>query len=277
MSRRLPIAVALSFLAAALPGPAGGLRFTSTFEPIRVEARPGERVTRGFHLSLAPGERPVHFRAKVEDWWESEDGSQSFYQKSGTLPRSCGPWVELNPVEAAVAPGGDLDVRVTLSVPAEAGAGGYWCVLTLDELPDPLSTPPGVGVRFLASISIGIFVYVPPIDRQAQILDVQVGEGTAAVSLANTGNAPFALEGRFEFLQPGGAGEPLAVVDLPRTTVLLPPVGRRVVRAPLPGSDVLPPGRYHVRVLLDIGLDHYLGAQKEIELRSGSLGPVAGR
>ena len=33
-----------------------------------------------------------------------------------------------------VQPGGTLEVRVTVNVPRDAASGGYWSVLTVDEL-----------------------------------------------------------------------------------------------------------------------------------------------
>src|ERR1700758_4961668 len=99
-------AVSVAALAIAalafVPGGAPGLQFTSTFESIKVHARPGEVVTRSFELHLTPGQAPVRFRARVQDWWQSPDGMQSFYRAPGTLPHSCGTWIALDPVETVV-------------------------------------------------------------------------------------------------------------------------------------------------------------------------------
>jgi hypothetical protein len=133
----------------------------------------------------------------VEDWWRSEDGVQSFYAAPGTLKRSCGNWVSLNPGESAVDPGQTLSVRVTVNVSTDAEPGGYWCVLTLDEVPDPLTAAENVGVKFVASISTGIFIYIDPVNRAAEIVDVVLQPGAASVKLRNTGNAPLGVEGRF--------------------------------------------------------------------------------
>lgn len=254
------------------PPPASGLRFTSNFSSIKVEAQPGETVGRSFHLQLTPGEGPAQFRARMEDFWQSEDGEQSFYRPAGTVERSCAPWVSLNPVEESVEVGGSLDVRLSIAVPGDVGAGGYWCALTIDEVPNPLAAPVGVGVQFLASVSIGVFVYVPPVVREARILEVRLDGELARVRVANDGNAPFAVEGRFEFLHPG-ATEPIASASLPRTTVLLEPMPTRWIEVPLPGIAELPSGRYLVRAVIDVGLDHYLGVQREMDVRRAASRP----
>lgn len=261
--------VAAALVAAALlalaAGPSGAIEFTSSFDNIKIQAQPGEVVNRGFQLQLGPGQRPVHFKARVEDWWQSEDGSQSFYREPGTLSRSCGRWISLNPVETAVEPGGTLHIRVTAAVPQDAGSGGYWCVLTVDELPDPLASLQGVGVRFLASISVGIFVEIAPVRRQAAITAVEISRPRARITVRNLGDAPLGVDGRIEFLKPGGQ-TPVASAAISRATVLPEPVPTRVLTAELPGPAELPPGRYRVQVILDVGLDHYIGVQKELEI-----------
>lgn len=54
----------------------------------------------------------------------------------------------------------------------------------------------------------------------------------------------------------------LAVVPMARTTLPLEPAPSRRITSDLPDLEVLPAGRYLVRAVLDIGLDHYLRTQK---------------
>jgi hypothetical protein len=246
-----------------------GLKFTSTFEPIRIDARAGETQTRSFSLTLAANEQQTRFHAKVEDWWSSEDGRQSFYRPAGTVPRSCARWITLNPVESVVHPGGTLEVRTSVTVPPGTAPGGYWCVLTIDELPPPPARAGGVGMQFLASISVGVFVNVPPVVRAIQIREVNVGPKDATVRVQNTGNTPLSIEGRFEFVRANDR-KPVAVAAFPRTTVVLDPAPVRLIATKLPPLSKLPSGRYLVRAILDIGLDHYIGAQKEMDVRRES-------
>lgn len=269
--RALLLGTCLSFA----PGVVAAIEFTSSFESIKIAARPGEVVSRSFELHLAPEGRRVHFRSRMEDWWQSEDGSQSFYRPPGTLSRSCGPWIELDPVETAVEPGGTLSVRVTAAIPREVTPGGYWCVLTVDELPDPLAVPRGgVEVRFLSSVSVGVFISIEPVSRAAEIRDVRIAAGEARIAVSNRGNAPLGVEGRIEFLRPG-TRETVATAVIPRSTVLTEPVSSRTLTARLPA---MPAGRYLVLVILDVGLDHYLGVQKELEIGDDLLRPpVPGR
>ena len=246
-----------------------GLQFTATFDPIRIFARPGQIAVRNFRLTTQSDQRRAYFEAKAQDWYPSEDGRQSFYRPAGEVERSCAPWVTLNPVEAQVEPGEPLNVKVAVSVPHEVGPGGYWCVLTVDERPDPTVRPDGVAVQFLASVSVGIFVNIDPIEKAAKIHGVRISDDKAEVLIRNTGNTPLGVEGRVEFLTPDGA-EPVAVAAVARRTVVLDPAPEALLLAKLPDRNKLPSGRYIVRVVLDVGLDAYIGVQKIVEVDRGS-------
>jgi hypothetical protein len=250
-------------LALAPQSPAAAISFKATLTSLKITARPGDVQTREFRLTLNPDQVKTRFTAHMQDWWRSEDGSESIYDEPGTLTRSCGKWVALNPVEVEVKPGDTMTTRLTVSVPSEVAPGGYWCVLTVDELPDPLAVSEGVGVRFMASVSIGVFVYVGEQHRAAEITAVEIANDCAVVTLRNVGNTPLAIEGRFEFLKPG-ATEPSAIVPLTRSLLLTQPIVTGAFSARLPDPASLPSGRYLVRAIVDYGVDHYIGTEHEI-------------
>ena len=271
------LVIACALLLAAHPVPAepgtggGQLSFKATLSSLKISARPGQVQTREFRLTLDPDQVTTRFKAHMQDWWRSEDGSQSFYAEPGTLAKSCGRWVTLNPVESDVRAGETLTTRLTVSVPGEATSGGYWCVLTVDELPDPLAAPEGVGIRFMASVSVGVFIYVGEVQRAAELTAVDVRGDTAVVRIRNTGDTPLAIEGRFEFILPG-AVEPMAVINLARGTLLTEPIATGLFSIPLPDSSALPSGRYRVRAIVDYGVDHYIGTEREMDIvRAGPV------
>ena len=246
--------------------PSWALKFHAAFDPIIVAVKAGSVINRTFTLTLADDEQQTQFKLHIEDWWRSEDGKQSFYRKSGTVPQSCGRWITVNPVEQQVNPGQTLTARLSIIVPPDAKTGGYWCALTVNEVPNPEAVKPeGVGIVFNTSISIPIFVFISPIDRAAKFLDLQVNGDTVAVKLRNTGNCPLLTKGRFEFVRPGEK-TPAAVVPISLGALFLSPVDTRIFTEALPPIEKLPSGRYLVRVVLDIGLDHYLGVNKTIDV-----------
>lgn len=251
------------FLAQASFQPAPGLTFNATLGAVRLDARPGDVHTRQFQLSTDTDQPRAQFKAHFEDWWRSEDGTQSFYAPPGTLRQSCGSWATANPVESAVEPGGTLTIRYTIAIPRDAETGGYWCALTVDQVPDPATQRGGVGVQFLASISTGIFIDIGDVTRAADITAIRVDDSRAIVGMRNVGNTPVAVEGRVEFREVGGE-QSITSVLVPRGTLLPERVTTGVFSAPLPGADVLPAGRYLMRAVMDIGIDHYLGAEREV-------------
>jgi hypothetical protein len=263
--RTLPTLVFAGVLVLAAQSSAHAVSFKATLSSIKMVARPGQVLTREFRLTLDADQPKTRFKSHMQDWWRSEDGSKSFYKEPGTLTRSCGRWVTLNPAEVDVLPGETMTTRLTVSVSSEAEPGGYWCVLTVDELPDPLAVSEGVGVRFLASVSIGVFVYVGELQRAAEITGVEVLDDTAIVKVRNDGNTPLAIEGRFEFIKPGST-EPTAVISLARNTLLTEPIVTGLFSAKLPDASSLPSGRYVVRAIIDYGVDHYIGAQREMDI-----------
>lgn len=269
------LAAAFAVLASALVStPAEAVTFNATFAPIRISAKPGQVITTSYRLGLDEADPRTQFKVDVQDWWRSEDGRQSFYAAAGSISRSCGQWVAANPMEATIGGGEVLQIRLTVSVPQSVQPGGYWCALSVDEMPDPLAVvPDGVGVRFLASVSTGIYVYIDPVERGADVLDIDVTGAQATARVENTGNTPTSVEGRFEFLRPGDT-RPAAVVALPRNVLLTEPVRTAAFSAELPDTAQLPSGRYVVRLILDVGLDHYIGLQRTLDIVRDTPPPV---
>jgi hypothetical protein len=265
--RAIVVAVAvLGSWNSTFAGDQGGVSFQSTLEPIRINAQAGDVVTRQFRLTLDANQRDTRFKARIEDWWRSEDGAQSFYAEPGRLRHSCGRWVALNPVDAQVKPGETLTIRVTVSVPSEMAAGGYWCALTVDQVPDPIASAEGIGVQFVASVSTGIFVNVGAVEARARIVDLGITDDRAFVKLRNEGNVPVGVDGRLEFI-PQGSESPTVTVTIPRSTVLTEPSPEAQLGAPLPPAAQLPSGHYRVRAVLDYGAPFYLGAERNVDLR----------
>jgi hypothetical protein len=251
------------------------LSFHANLSSIKVDAEPGEIVNTQFSLTLAADQPQTRFHLRTQDFYRSEDGRQSFYKPAGTLTHSCANWVAINPVETTVQPGAEMDARLTINVPGDAKPGGYWCVLSVDEVPDPHRvTPKGVGMELFTSISVGVFVTVQPVQKSARIEDVQVADNHVTVKVADTGNCPFSAEGRVEFLKAGDE-TPSATTKFPRTPLFCEPINTSLLIAELPDEKTLPAGRYRVRVILDIGLDHYIAVQKDMDIARVAATPHA--
>jgi len=258
--------LALTFLFVVL-GPAYAIGFHFSPANINVQARPGEVINTTFSLTLSADSQPTRFSAHIEDWWRSTDNNQTFFASPGTIKRSCGPWCAINPVEATVKPGETMSVRLSIRVPPDVMPGGYWAALTLDEVPNPLAPKPsGVAVTFTGSVSVGIFVEIPNATRAARITAVRVSGDKVSVTLRNEGNIPLRVNGKFEFRKPGEE-KVITTVEIGGEVLLPEPFDTCEFSAALPSVEVLPSGRYNVRVIVDVGLDYLMGAQKEVDLK----------
>jgi hypothetical protein len=241
-----------------------GLRFSPL--NFSIQAKPGQVVNKVFTLSLPPNASATQFRAHLEDWWRSEDNRQTFYAVPGTIRRSCASWCTINPVESLVKPGETLTIKLSIKVPDSVEPGGYWCALTVDEVPDPLSPKPeGVAMVFRTSVSVGIFVQIPPCERSAKLVAVRIDGDRVAVKMRNDGNTPLKITGTIEFYKLG-EDKPTAVVRMGAEPLLPEPMNTCEFSTPLPSPKELPSGLYKVRVIMDAGLDYLMGAEKELEI-----------
>jgi len=238
------------------------------FSPLTfsIQARPGEVVNKTFTLTLPQEAQTTQFRAHIEDWWRSEDNRQTFYAPPGTLRRSCGLWCTINPVESSVKPGETLTIRLSVRVPDNVEPGGYWAALTVDEVPDPLAPKPnGVAMVFRTSVSVGLFVEVSPCKRSARLVGARLDGDKIAVRMCNDGNVPLRVTGMVEFYKPGD-DKPTAVAKIGAEPLLPEPTNVCEYSVALPAPDILPSGKYKVRIIIDVGLDFLMGAEKELDI-----------
>ncbi len=254
--------VILAALACAMPACAISFHFSPT--SIMIEARPGQTVNRSLTLTLAKDAGPTQFKARIEDWWRSAENDRTFYAAPGTLKRSCGKWCTINPMETAVGSGNTMTVKLSIRIPDDAKPGGYWTALTIDEVPDPtVSRPEGVAMTFRASLSVGIYIEIPVVTKKARITGVTVDKKVARVTLINEGNTPLRINGSFEFYKIGD-DKPIATITLGGEPLLPEPINTCAFSCALPDAQKLPSGKYKVRVIVEAGLDHLMGAEKEI-------------
>ena len=253
-------------------------QFAGTFAPIRTWAKPGEVLARELRLQLVKSVtgQPLRFKAYSQDFWMSADGRSTGYGDPGKVKNSCSNWVTVDPVTQEVAPGGDLLVRVSIAVPAGTAPGGYWCAVSIDEQMDPRRKAllGGSGMVLFASFSNAVYVFVAPLQLDAKIKKLDIDSENASVTVQSLANSPLLVEGHLEFLREGVA-TPVAQVELGRRVLLPEPYGSVMTEAPLPPLDQLPDGDYLVKVVLDVGLDHLLGAQSKRAIKHAPAPPAA--
>lgn len=172
--------------------------------PARFEAEmaPGSETTFVVNLNYraAAAQQPVRLNVSLNDWTMTRSGQVEF-AKAGTLPNSASPWVLYSPSEAAVTPGQNNSIRVTITVPADATPGDHLAALIVEPRPDNLKQKGNerqISVRYrMASM---IYVKVPALTKKGSLegLKARADEQgvTVTPTLKNTATASSARSTR---------------------------------------------------------------------------------
>jgi hypothetical protein len=181
------------------------------------------------------------------------------FHKPNTLPGSCSPWLQINPVDLTVAPGETQEVRYTLDVPANA-QGTYRTILMFET-----ATTPGAGgsrpVNVRGRVGSVLYVQVGTLAKRARVKEFHVTPEKTRVTVENTGTSHLRLKGTLQFRN--AKDEIVQQVPTPGA-VILP--GGEALRDLIIDTPKLPSGPYTVTLLLDYGGEVLLGARARVQL-----------
>src|SRR5690606_30302224 len=116
-----------------------------------------------------------------------------------------------------------------------------------------------------ASFSTGVYVYIAPLERDAVLTDVRIDGDHVQVAVRGKGNTPMPVSGTVELRHPGQDAV-VATIKLDKGVLLPEPVGATVVHGKLPDDATVPTGHYVARAIIDVGMPHYLGAEKALQV-----------
>ena len=247
---------ALGVLFAAFPAHA---QLGLGMAPMRVELKmaPGQQYSGVLKLSSESGLK-TRIRAEVLDF-DVDDRATPQFERD--LPReaafSCKKWLSLNPMEIEIDKGGFLNVRYTLTLPADLPEGSYNCAAGFTTLP-PSSETTGMGMQMAVRIVGAFYVVVgnPPVtgrlsemklDRVPATKDSPEGSWEAIVMMENTGHMYYRPTGKLEVLS--ADGKVAESLDFPS----LPVLRERNQRFVFPLKTQLDSGNYRLRARVDIG------------------------
>lgn len=212
---------------------------------------PGTEITAKV-LVANPGAEAARVRVSLGDWMYQPDG-QPVYLDPGSLPESASPWINFSPAEFMLAGHEKKIVRYTIKVPDDAKAGTHWSVLFLQG-EDPNAQPGANLATFKLRVAHTIYVDVPPVVRDGQILGIVAvppGQPDKPVAIgiqyANTGNGAYAVTGRLEVRD--AEGNVVGKAEIDRSVVL--PGATRVLRANFYGP--IQQGDYVILAVLNYG------------------------
>ena len=260
------LALLLTAMVLAVSRPAKA-QLSMSLSPVRVEHAipPGELWTDIVTVENV-SERPLRARVTIADWYLERNGTPVFV-KRGTRPGlSMSRWIDVNPTEFEVAPGGTQVVRYTLSVPPGVPDASYRTAVLVESLPDFTGTPDR-NVAYLTA-RIGVIIYnrvgteapLAEVVGQEVISDPGMPNSTAVkLTVRNRGLVNFRLSGESQIVALDG--QVLQVVSIP-DGVVLPQSEREVLlRFEEPTSHRV----FNVLSRVDIGQEELL----EIETHVG--------
>jgi P pilus assembly chaperone PapD len=239
---------------------------TLGISPLRVEltAGSGAETSQPVRISNS-SEFPVQIRAAVTDWTLTPAGETRFVKSSGTT-WGCGTWLKLNPNEFTIGPGGAQLVRYTLKVPDQTPEGGYHCAILFDTVPPPKEKIQGqTGVVNLIRMVSTLYVTIgnPPIVAKITRLELRPRkhEKTAyeiVTEFANDGTTQYRVNGDLDVLD--AEGHSIQKFEY-KSFPVLPGVARTEV---FKIENPLPPGKYLLRGVVDVGLKERLDAETRV-------------
>jgi hypothetical protein len=184
-------------------------------------------------------------------------------------PYSCRSWLSLNPMELELEPGAQARVRYTLRAPPKTTEGGYHCAAGFTTLPSAAGAP-GSGLRMAVRVVAAFYVVVGAPVVAGGVKEVRLeqvpGETPmvwrGVVVIENRGPTHFRVEGELAILDADGAHiESSPFLGIP----VLP---RREQSFLFPLKNPLAPGKYSLRVRLDIGGAEIQEAKVAVEVPS---------
>ena len=261
--------------------------------PMRQEMKiaPGQQVSGALKLSSESGVK-TRIRAEIDDFDVDATDTPQFERN---LPQeaatSCKNWLSLNPMEIELDQGGSLVVRYTIRVPADATEGSYNCAAGFTTLPsaDQVATQ-GMGMHMEVRIVSAFYVQVgnPPVVGSLKEIKLEAipaaapAEGgpakdatepkstwQAVVVLENAGKMYFRPSGKLVVLD--ADGKTVETVDIPSMAVLR----ERSQRVIFPLKTNLEPGRYKLRVNVDIGTGEIQAGTADVAVEATRPAPAA--
>ena len=188
------------------------------------------------------------------------------FVKRGTRPGlSMSEWIDVNPTEFELGPGGTQVVRYTLSVPASLPDASYRTAVLVESLPDFAGTPDRNVAYLTARIGVIIYNRVGTESPRAQVVGQEVvsdpeipNSKAIKLTIRNPGLVNFWISGESQILTPDG--RVLQVVEIP-DGVVLPQSEREVLlRLEEPISHRV----FNVLSHIDIGLEELLEIETQV-------------
>lgn len=239
----------------AFVGPVSAQSGGMALSPARfeLEMAPGTETTVVLSLDYradANVTQAARIVASLNDWTITSDGRVEYFA-ANTQSNSASPWLIYTPGEAAVRPGTMHQIRVTISVPANATPGDHLTALIVEQRPETLKASGDIRQMIVKYRMASVFyIKVKGLIRKGDLNDLlaeSTPEGLIVTpTLTNAGNSMVRPVGALKILDADGK----VVADRPDIE-MLPVLAGAETKQHLQLAENLPAGLYTVKYRVD--------------------------
>ena len=191
--------------------PAAAQKVGMGLSPMRMELRLAPGASYSGTLRLVNEGELIRVRTSVLDFQlDAEQNPQFEPSLSQEADYTCRSWLTVNPMEAELSAKGEIPVRYTLRVPADAQPRSYYCAAGFTSQPTA-SDVNGFGIRTAVRVVASFYVVVgnPVVEGHLSAISLEQVPGSqdlrAVVVLENSGKMFYRPAGTLAVLDPGGA------------------------------------------------------------------------
>lgn len=233
--------------------------YAFSIEPARIELSipAGKQRGKAVTIDNTQSDEPLHLKIYMTDVIFLPDGTNDF-PAAGTTEGSCANWVKLIPEEIDVPARKSVNVRINVSVPADA-KGGYYGMLFFES---SSTVTQGLNFNFRVGGLVDVSVTNTE-ERKASIANIALNTSKQIeVAIFNDGNVLLRPKGKVKIFD--ARGKRVKQLDFnPQAWGVLPKSTRKFY-ADL--DTPLAKGEYRIRVEVDYGTRYLLGAELPVNV-----------
>jgi methionine-rich copper-binding protein CopC len=236
---------------------------------------PGDRISHDMVISLREGEAPMDLAVEINDWNQSQDGTNQPEIALDTVHTySARNFLNADPAKLHIEPGESRTVIVQGEIPQDVGAGGRYALISINSLPERTDQEleNRVGISVAVNALVRLMVSGSELIRRGEIIDACLDDDNNAISAShqnvslvfrNTGNCHFVAQS--EATLRDNDGVVLAKSSSPLSSNILP-LSERLFQVSLVPEQELRAGAYSINTTVMSENGHLL-ASRDIEFR----------
>jgi hypothetical protein len=226
------------------PLPAGAIKVGGSIYTGNIA--PGSSAVHIMNISTNPGDSPMDLAVDVLGLGQSlQQSNTGLLPEKDTSPYSARTFITVSPQTFHLEPGASQEVKATITVPQNAGAGGRYAIITIHNAPS------GTGSTVVVTaISVPVVITLTGTDAtktgtitNVKVADLIPGQPIKIITeLKNTGNSHYKVKTNVSFTDSAGKVVATGGSDVSSRSIVPPFIGTYDVNIATP----LPVGTYAI-------------------------------